>query len=111
TGALLGVHVQADLVGGGNRLDELIAVEQAVEPFLATLGFTGALTGAEAADEFLLFFDVGLLLFVSALLGQLGQLALLEIGGVVAGIAFEFMLGEPDDAGGELVEQIAIVAD
>jgi hypothetical protein len=91
--------------------DHLVALHEAFEAGGAASGFLGALTGLEAADELLLLFDVGLLLFELALLGEFFELFLPDEGGVVAFVGFEATVGQPDDAGGEAVEEEAVVAD
>jgi len=75
-GALVGVDGEADggLVFDGG--DHLVALEQAIEPFAAAFGFFRPLTGAESSHKFFLLFDVGLLFFVCALLGEFGEGAL-----------------------------------
>ena len=110
-GALFGFEGDVDFLVGADGLDEGVGAEETLEAFFAAGGLAGALVGAEAADVFGLFFDVGLLEVVGALLGEFSELALLDEGGVVAGVAFEAGVDEPDDAGGDAIEEVAIVAD
>ena len=77
-----------------NGLDDLVAFEQAApQSAIAAFGFLGSLAGAESADEFFLLFNVGLLLFVGALLGKFFDFFLGNERGVIAGITAELVGG------------------
>ena len=102
---------QVDLLLFGHAVDDLVAAEQPIEPLFPALGFLAALPGAEPADEFLLLGDVRLLLLERPLLAQLLQFLLLHERRVIAGVALELALGQPDDPGGQAVEQVTVVAD
>ena len=94
-----------------DRVDHRVAFEQPIQPLLATLRFLASLPRAEAANEFLLFRDVRLLLVERALLRQLLNLALLHERGIIAGIAGQLMSREPHDTRCQSIQQISIVAD
>src|SRR5258708_23444581 len=98
-----------DLPLGLHALDYLIAAEQAIEPLLAALGLLAALPRAEAPDEFLLLLHVGLLLLIRPLLAQLLQIALLDERRIIPRIAADLAAVEPDDAGCEAIEQVAVM--